>query len=247
MLPMCPLKAPPAVAEAIYNWTGFYLGLNAGGVRSRLDWTFPFADNSTAATSQRFTEFFGGAHVGLQYQFGSIVLGVEAALSTTRRRNARSPEASSPCAFPAPFDDRCDSRGTRALITAGPRIGWAPTNRLLVFGTGGYAQARLDTAIRFGGVGVPPAPDAQPVDGHDRTHRGWYVGGGGEFALTRHWSAGVEYQHVDLRGGIIVLPPPAVRRLSLTEMSKANIDVVRFRLTLRPDWPQTLSLPWGGR
>jgi opacity protein-like surface antigen len=32
-----PVKAPPPAPAPVYNWTGFYVGLNAGGAWSRTD------------------------------------------------------------------------------------------------------------------------------------------------------------------------------------------------------------------
>ena len=35
-----PVKAPPPVAVAVYNWTGFYVGAHVGGAWGDKDWTF---------------------------------------------------------------------------------------------------------------------------------------------------------------------------------------------------------------
>jgi opacity protein-like surface antigen len=35
-----PLKAPPAVVSAEYNWSGFYVGANAGWMESNFHWQY---------------------------------------------------------------------------------------------------------------------------------------------------------------------------------------------------------------
>lgn len=240
-----PVKATPRVVEVAYTWTGVYFGLNAGGVRSDYDWTFLApSGGSTAAASQSFDQFIAGLQLGVQWQFNSIVLGAEVAFSTTFEKHK--PQASSSCSFPPPFDDRCDATKFSGLFTVGPRVGWAPTNRLLLFGTGGYAQAKLATAIRFGGVGVPPAPGAQPITSSEKAHHGWYAGGGAEFAITPNWSVGVEYQHVDLNAQAHCVGNNCAVPSILNRNVKAEADLVRVRMNLRPDWPRALSPPWGG-
>src|SRR5271154_7515668 len=38
-LPAAPYKAPPPMIAAIYDWTGFYIGLNGGGGSAHKCWT----------------------------------------------------------------------------------------------------------------------------------------------------------------------------------------------------------------
>src|SRR5580693_7424557 len=62
-------KAPAYTApEAVYNWTGFYIGGNIGGA---------FAGNNSLEGSQ--ARFMGGVQGGFDYQFApNWVIGVEA-------------------------------------------------------------------------------------------------------------------------------------------------------------------------
>ena len=91
-----PTKAPVVVAP-VSNWSGCYVGANAGATRGRSDtaWTgitespIGFAPGAAtvipAAANARFgnTAFIGGGQVGCNYQNGSLVLGVNG------RRNRR--------------------------------------------------------------------------------------------------------------------------------------------------------------
>ena len=74
-----PAPPPPVV---YYDWSGAYIGFNAGGVWYDIDRTFPnsplagVANHSTSGSDGIF-----GFHAGAQWQWGAWVLGAEAALS----------------------------------------------------------------------------------------------------------------------------------------------------------------------
>src|SRR5438105_2944995 len=76
------LKAPPAPV-AVFNWTGFYIGLNGGYSwgRSRTTGTISNATTGVvlATASNRFNlngGLFGG-QIGYNWQSGNIVYGLE--------------------------------------------------------------------------------------------------------------------------------------------------------------------------
>src|SRR6476659_3343419 len=86
------LKARPApiVAAAVYNWTGFYVGVNGGGVWGRNDVSGVFFDGDANATARTLgglagpgrvdgSSAIGGVQAGYNWQ-GSTpwVIGVEA-------------------------------------------------------------------------------------------------------------------------------------------------------------------------
>jgi len=113
-------------------------------------------------------------------------------------------------------------------------------DHLLLFVTGGWAQADITTDIRFGGVPAPPAPNAIPVTQATTTARGWYVGGGFEYALSRMWWVGAEYQHIELDGTLqcaVNVPTPCSAPSILDRRVTTTIDLARVRLSLRPEWP----------
>jgi outer membrane immunogenic protein len=62
-------KAPAFVPAPVYNWTGFYLGINGGGGFGSSSW------NSTG--SRNISGGLVGGTVGYNYQFGQAVVGVE--------------------------------------------------------------------------------------------------------------------------------------------------------------------------
>jgi outer membrane immunogenic protein len=78
-------KAPPAPVVAVYDWTGFYIGINGGGA-----WGRSRQDSSVPSTTGRFniSGGLGGGTVGANWQTGAIVLGIEADLDATDIRGS---------------------------------------------------------------------------------------------------------------------------------------------------------------
>ena len=75
--------------------------------------------------------------------------------------------------------------------TIRPPIGYAAGNWLL-YATGGYAYAQLDTNA-IAAVGPLVA-----ANNRNETRNGWTLGGGVEVEFASHWSAKIEYLYVDL-------------------------------------------------
>ena len=77
-------KAPPAVVATVYDWSGFYVGFNAGGGSSRNCWNL-ISNAGVAvnpAANREGCNTGGGAavggQVGYRYQMANWVFGVEA-------------------------------------------------------------------------------------------------------------------------------------------------------------------------
>jgi outer membrane immunogenic protein len=168
--------ASPAV-----NWTGIYLGLNAGYTFGGSDWT----DSVTASSTGNFgtSGFVFGGTLGANYQVGSLVFGVEADgdwADVKGFATLTATQATSLCA------GGCLTTSTW-LSTVRGRAGYA-FDRLLVYGTAGAA---------FGNVRANFSND--PVS--SATEAGWTVGAGVEWAFAANWSAKGEYLFVDLADG----------------------------------------------
>jgi len=165
-----PVKAAPPVAPVTFNWTGFYVGINAGGDFGISSFNFPAMPTGQIRTSG----FIGGGTAGYNYQIGSWVFGAEGDIdgSTT--------SGSVRCLGGGVI---CQTRNDW-LGTARGRVGYA-IDRFLPYLTGGLA------------VGDIKATDP-PFAGVTKTKAGWTVGGGVEVAVIGNVSAKVEYLHVDL-------------------------------------------------
>src|SRR5689334_16842792 len=65
-----PVKAPPMIAAAVYNWTGIYGGLHVGYGMGMKDWT-------DSTFNYDVKGFLGGGQVGVNQQIGNWVIGLE--------------------------------------------------------------------------------------------------------------------------------------------------------------------------
>jgi len=166
-------KAPPAgVMPVGYDWTGFYVGGHVGYGWANKNWTDGFGLFNISHDSDGF---LGGAQVGLNYQIGQIVLGVEGDFSWANLSGGTT-------AFASTFNTDVDWTST---LTG--RIGLA-FDRWLVYGKGGVAWAKdvySTNFYSFPGVSISD------------TRIGWTVGAGLEYAFAPQWTAKLEYNYMD--------------------------------------------------
>jgi len=159
----------------VYNWTGFYVGAQAG-----YGWGdsrhFQGPDGTDDYTIDGFV---GGGTLGYNYQIDRIVLGVEADLSYADIYGTGDSTLSWGCL------DGCYTE-VEWFGTVRGRFGVAFDN-ILPYVTGGYA---------FGEAGAGFEGDAG-FAGSD-TIDGYTVGGGVEYGLTENISLKAEYLHVHL-------------------------------------------------
>ena len=197
-------KAPPPVV-AVYNWTGFYIGGNVGGVWAKDDVTWSAstagfgAGAFTAALNAAGTGRIdgngvtAGGQIGFNYQINSVVVwGVEADLNYTDLSDSRSLAVASPPATPG--TTVTSTYESKWLATVRGRIGVLPTQNLLLYVTGGAAFAGIKTSdfafFTFDG--------SSNAASSDKTKTGWTVGAGAEWAVSGGWSVKAEYLYVDL-------------------------------------------------
>jgi outer membrane immunogenic protein len=181
------IKAPPAL-QAIYNWTGFYLGVNLGGGWSNANMDFSTAGfPSFGSFDNHMAGVIAGGQAGYNWQSGAAVFGVEADFQYSGMKGG----ISAPCppgvcaGLAASFEQKMPWFGT-----ARGRIGYASMG-WLIYATGGYAYTRLEDRAFASAGGVA-------VDVHrDENRHGWTAGGGIEVAFVGNWSAKVEYLYMD--------------------------------------------------
>ncbi len=166
-----PAKAPVYVAP-MYNWTGFYVGINGGGGWGRSSFDGPFGTAGSFSTSGGMV----GGTLGYNWQASSLVWGLEGDIDWANING------SAPCA-----GTTCSTR-QRWLSTVRGRLGY-DAGRFMPYVTGGAAFGNVRNTIT--GVGTASSTEA-----------GWTVGAGIEAALIANWTAKVEYLYVGLgRGG----------------------------------------------
>ena len=176
-----PAKAPayksPAAVVA-YNWSGFYVGANAGAAWQRSCWTF--LTGSVDEGCHDDTAVTAGGQLGVNWQTGNWVFGLEASGNWA---NLKASSVST--GFPTFTNEtRTDAIG---LFTG--RVGWAWSNAL-AYVKGGAALTNNEYRAF-----VTATPSAFSHVGDVRW--GWTVGGGLEYGFAPNWSAAVEYDYVD--------------------------------------------------
>ncbi|MFZ5671572.1 MAG: outer membrane protein [Pseudomonadota bacterium] len=198
--------AADIIEPAAYDWSGPYLGLQAGygwGENDIRNETLP--PDTTNETLQRggsdplvtdpsrdgsikLGDFIGGLHAGYSWQSDSLVLGAEgdieySGLSGDTRYYLAPPEEG----FTPAGKIEQDINWLGSLRV---RAGLA-FDRALVYATGGLAVGDIDMKVTN--------TDEHSVDATE-TAWGWTIGGGFEFALTDAVSARIEYRYTDLAG-----------------------------------------------
>jgi len=127
-----PAYSPPPV----YDWTGFYVGVNGGGSAARLDWT---SDPDLTAGDASHSTAFGGVTIGYNAQnlgflgWGQLVVGEEFDFDW------RSYSFTIPAATCGPF---C-TLDSNWFATARLRLGYQ-IDRFMPYITGGVSMADFD-------------------------------------------------------------------------------------------------------
>jgi outer membrane immunogenic protein len=211
------LKATPP-PPAAYSWTGWYVGVDAGGAwaHSSDPTTSVFnpagyfeassisAINAAGAQSNNPVGFTGGGQVGGNVQWNAFVGGIEADFNYLGLRKSATSSGAYPCCGPTTTGFVINSSiSTSWLATIRGRLGVA-SNNWLFYATGGAAFTDLKANFGFtdlcgtypacsGGVPFPPGFEAASIS---NTKAGYAAGGGIETGLSGNWTARVEYLHV---------------------------------------------------
>ena len=225
-----------APVATVYNWTGFYVGGNAGGgmAASRFDDPCFFGGCSSATPTRGF--FTGGAQAGYNYQFGRGLVGIE--VDVNGNSNFKSSALGGD-------DSVAETVGMKADVSGTIRArGGLVVNNALVYATGGLAWANArQTGIQFNNVtsssnfGVATGVTANTSG----VIWGSVIGAGVEFALSSNWTVGGEVLHTMYadRDAAILNPngTPAcqsgVPGTNCVIRNQLNTDVARIRFNYR--------------
>jgi outer membrane immunogenic protein len=267
-----PVKARPAPVPA-YGWTGFYVGFNAGYAGSNdRSTTFTPGDpyvqfitcdptgTGTCAqpASSRLEGGFGGLQAGYNWQASpSLVAGLEADFQGSAINGTAVNPTFSLGGNPAQISSE---HKTTWFGTVRGRLGFLPTDRLLVYGTGGFAFGQVEAssaltatnqqiAVGIGGFGFncTTAAGTSPncfTRNSASTATGWTAGAGFEFALTQNISVKGEYLYVNLGtdnhalralSTANILPPPTPASFIVSR--EVDFNLVRVGLNYRFNAP----------
>ena len=212
-----PRKAPPPIVE-VWNWTGFYVGVNGG-----YSWGSAETDVGVDATvrTREFRAFglpaetllsditvlfpgvllgsgkadvdgwvFGG-QAGYNWQSNQFVFGIEADFQATGQEGAITFCSIPGCgagAFSVTADYKLDWFGTLRA-----RAGVLVNPRVLLYATGGLAVGHFEADYTAGIVGLPAVAFSD-----SQTKAGWAAGAGIEAFVAKNWLFRVEYLFMDL-------------------------------------------------
>jgi outer membrane immunogenic protein len=188
-----------------YNWTGAYVGVNAGWARAMSDagtssvysGSGYFAGSSVAAVASTGSQsldsdaFTGGIQGGYNYQYDRFVLGCELDLNYTGINKAGSGSAAYPCCSGTGFNVDSKVRSYWRL-TVRPRIGYAVDNWLL-YVTGGLALAEIKADYKF----TDTYADMYEASSRAQIKAGWTAGAGVEVGVWKNISVRTEYLYTD--------------------------------------------------
>ena len=199
----------PIIPPVVYDWNGFYIGGNVG-----YGWGRASTDGNQTGT-QSVSEFtaiggtllpgfpvvtplgtvpltgranangvIGGGQAGYNWQRGTWLFGLEADIQGSDERGSADVCIVAGCAI-----------GTGVLTanykldwfgTARGRVGFLPTDRVLLYATGGLAYGEVSATAPL----IPLSWGS--------TRAGWTVGAGAEAAIDHNWSIKLEYLYMDL-------------------------------------------------
>jgi outer membrane immunogenic protein len=210
---------------AAYNWTGFYLGANAGYSIGHDATLQNVGGLLEALTITPAGGLFGG-QLGYNWQSGNWVVGVEGDGQWAGQKD----QLCRLCPSVPGFLTQFIGNEVTSFATVRGRLGFA-AGPVLFYGTGGavFANVKLNVLNT-----IPAAGTSAISVSSERT--GWTLGGGIEAALGGNWTAKVEYLYFDLGSISASVPPPVTSFVT----SEVRDHVVRFGLNYRfgdPGWP----------
>ena len=180
-----PIKAPRAAPVPLYNWTGCYVGGNAGGAWSRMDTTRVLIDTAPPTTTLddfgrgNDSGFMGGGQVGCDFQTTNLVFGVEAQFDFGNVKGTHAITA---------FPGFTESNNLQQLYLITGRIGYLWTPQFLGYLKGGAAFMVNRNSVF--------APGSALVESARFTDPGITAGIGFEYMFLPNWSVFAEANYV---------------------------------------------------
>lgn len=220
----------PVVPDT-FSWTGGYIGINAGYAGGKFKHPvtvvptepvppvnptepelepdpvepepliFAMAPPSPSSidTSVDVTSsgFIGGIQAGYNWQFDRTVIGIETDIQASNLKGEISGSIDDVFGFEA--GSKINWLGTTRV-----RVGYLPTERFMLYATGGVAYGQVKTYGSISGGGETVGFS------NSKTRVGYTVGAGAEYAFTDHWTLKSEYLYTDLGKTKFTLPSDGV-------------------------------------
>ncbi|MGJ4939129.1 outer membrane protein [Bradyrhizobium sp. HKCCYLS1011] len=215
-LPARTYTKAPAMVAAIYEWGGFYAGLNAGGGSAHSCWT-----NTAAGASEgchNATGALAGGQIGYRWQSGGLVFGIEAQGDWANLKGSNASQV-------VAATTNQTKMNAVGLFTGQAGYAW---NNVLWYVKGGAAV----TSDKYNGLTAATAVFDRASD----TRWGGAIGTGIEVGFAPNWSLAAEYDHLFMGNrsvGLTNIPGGAASR---GETVGLDADMATLRVNYR----------WGG-
>jgi opacity protein-like surface antigen len=211
-------KAPAMIPSPLYDWSGFYIGLNGGGGSANTCWDFladAFGDLPGPEGCHNATGGTFGGQIGYRWQAANWVFGVEGQGNWADFKGNNVSLLFSP-------NFNQSQVNSFGLLTG--QIGYA-WNNVLFFVKGGAAVTgnRYDAFSSAGGF---------PLASASESRWGGTLGAGIEFGFARDWSLGVEYDHLFMGTRNLNFTDPTGAFFQ-TESIRQDVDIGLVRLNYR--------------
>src|SRR6476619_7278162 len=235
-----PVKAPPPAPAPVWNWTGFYIGVNGGYSwgRSSRDSNFfnPLNGVALASATGAGRDMNGGlfgGQLGYNWQTANWVFGIETDAQWTGQKGSTTVLCPVAGCFPTAV-----AAGTGVGAALSDKLEWFGTFRgrggvlvtpsVLLYVTGGLAYGSVQTEVALSGFTATGIP-VTAIGSRSSDKFGWTVGGGVEAMFAGNWSAKLEYLYMDL-GSIsnsVVLPTAGGFPLGANVTSRVTDSIIR--------------------
>jgi outer membrane immunogenic protein len=219
-LPARTYTKAPVMMPAMYDWSGFYVGINGGwGTEHRcFDVTTPAGAFVAADGCHDTSGGVAGGQAGYRWQTGGWVFGLEAQGDWADLRGSNVSILN-----PANVNrSRMDAFG---LFTGQVGYAW---NTALLYAKGGAAVVADRNDVLSAGTVIATA------SGDNRW--GATAGAGVEFAFAPSWSAALEYDHLFIQNNLTTFTSVATGAAVSTDRLRGDADLVTVRINYR----------WGG-
>jgi outer membrane immunogenic protein len=209
----------PAIVEPIYNWSGFYIGINGGGGSSRDCWSINnalgVAVPSTAEGCHNATGALVGGQAGYRWQMTNWVFGLEA------QGDWADLKGSNVSQLTAPFAVFNNNSKINAIGLFTGQVGYA-WNNVLWYGKGGAAV----THDKYNGDIL-----GTTFDTASETRWGGVIGTGIEIGFAPSWSVAFEYNHLFMGSHNVSFNATALGGISTrTDSIKQDVDMGTVRV-----------------
>ncbi len=213
-------KAPRSVEPE--GPTGFYVGGHIGGGWSQSEFSDPRGLIADSVYGDGTRGFLGGVQLGYNWQFSSLVLGLQADISFTNMTSS---------ALAPLLTTTAVRNNTKWISTLTGRVGFA-WDRMLWYAKGGEAWVRNEYSMLDP---ITPTNAAATA-----TRSGYVVGGGLEYVVAPGWSGFIEYNYIGLSNKTVNLPDPVSGSVPLGV--KQNIQMVKIGFNAK--WMALQAAPW---